>query len=462
MIKKGAIIIGSGQAAKPLSLKLSEAGWKTILIEKSEADLGGTCLNVGCTPTKTLIASAERMHDIQTAEKHGISVSNTHLNFSITQKRKEKVVEDSKDGLKKRIDEAENLELIYGKASFTGKKSISITKQNGEAEEYTAPYIFINAGSRPRIPDISGLDKVTWYDSTGILELTEIPEKLIVIGGGYIGLELGQMYSRFGSKVTVIEKSDQIMPGEDKDIAKPLQDILENENIKIQLKTSVNKVQQDGNEVKVTVSENGKIIELFCTHLLIATGRESNAFDLNIAAAGIELDEKGFIRVNDKLETNVEGIYALGDINGGPAFTHIAYNDFVIVYKNVIQKKDVSKKGRIVPYCMYTDPQLGRVGLSEDEARKKGLDISVIKIPGSRITRGIETGKIQGPWKAIVDNKSGNILGAAIVCTEGGEIASIIQMAMEGGIPAKQLATTIFSHPSYAESINTLFMELPE
>lgn len=460
MIQKDAILIGSGQANNPLALKLSKAGWKTILIEKSEADLGGTCVNVGCTPTKTLIASAERMHEIKTAKKHGISVSDVAIDFGKTQERKKKIVDQSRQGLKKRIQETPNLELMYGIASFIDKKTIRVKKQNGEEEEFTAPYLFIDAGTRPAIPKIPGLEKVHWYDSTGILELIEIPEKLIVIGGGYIGLELGQMYSRFGSEVIILEKSAEIMSEEDEDIASSVCNILQKEGMQFYLNASVIKAEQGGEKVKVTIKENGVIKEISCTHLLLATGRKPNTDMLKARAAGIELDEKGFIKVNDKMETNVEGVYALGDINGGPAFTHIAYNDFVIVYKNIIEKKDVSKKGRIIPYCMYTDPQLGRVGSSENEARKKGLDISVVKIPGSRITRGIETGKVQGPWKAVVDNQTGKILGAAIVCTEGGEIASVIEMAMKGGIPAKELATAIFSHPSYAESINTLFMEL--
>jgi len=460
MIKKDAIIIGSGQAAKPLSQKLSEAGWKTVMIEKSEADLGGVCANVGCTPTKTLIASAKVMHTSRTAEKHGISVSDLKINFAATQKRKDKIVKDSKTGLLERIEDAKNLELVYGTASFSGEKTVTVKKPNGENQKFTAPYIFINAGSRPSIPKIEGLDNVKWYDSTGILALEKIPEKLIVIGAGYIGLELGQMYSRFGSDVTIIESSDQIMSGEDADIAESLQDLLEKEGLKFILNASVESVKAKDENFTITYSKTGKNHELSGTHLLVATGRESNADGLNPEAAGIKLDKKGYIKVDDKLETNIKGVFALGDINGGPQFTHIAYNDFVILHENIVEKGDASTKDRIVPYTMFTDPQLGRVGLSEDEARKKGLDFKVLKIEGKRITRGLETAEPQGIWKAIVDNKSGKILGAAIVCSEGGEIASVIQMAMQGNIPAKDLATTIFSHPTYSESLNTLFMEL--
>lgn len=459
MIKKDAIIIGSGQAAKPLSIKLSEAGWKTVMIEKSETDLGGACLNVGCTPTKTLIASAKVMHALQAAGKHGISVSDLKIDFDSTQKRKDKIITDSKEGLLERTSKAENLDLVYGTASFQSEKTVTVKKEDGSTEEFTAPYIFIDAGSRPAVPEIDGLEQVKWYDSTGILALEKIPEKLIIIGAGYIGLELGQMYSRFGSDVTIIENSPQIMAGEDRDIADSLQILLEEEGLRFLLNSSVEMVKNTGQEVTVTYQNEDKNKTISGTHLLVATGRKSNADGLNVKAAGIQLDEKGFIKVNEKLETNIEGVYALGDINGGPQFTHIAYNDFIILQTNILHQGNASTAERLVPYTMFTDPQLGRVGLSEKEAEEKGLHFKVLKIEGKRITRGLETGEPQGIWKAIVDRESGLIVGAAIVCSEGGEIASVIQMAMQGKITAQNLATGIFSHPTYSESLNTLFTE---
>lgn len=460
MIKKDAILIGSGQANVPFAKKLSDAGWKIVMIEKSEEKLGGVCLNVGCTPTKTLIASAKVMHDIKVAGKHGISVSNLKLNFKKTQKRKQNIVGEGKSGIIKRMNALKNLELVYGMASFIDEKSVVVKMKNGKEEKYSAPYIFIDAGARPAVPKINGLDKIKWYDSTGILELKEIPEELLVIGGGYIGLELGQMYSRFGSKVTVIERSPQIMSGEDKDITEPLQEILKKEGMTFILNTDIEKVEEKGKKVTLTYKIKAKKHTISGTHILVVTGRVSNADNLNTKAAGINLDEKGFIKVNSKLETSVKNIYAMGDINGGPQFTHISYNDYVIMTENILGKGKASTKGRIVPYTMFTDPQLGRVGLSETQAKIGKLDFSVVKIGGERITRGKETAQIQGPWKALIDNKSGKILGASIVCTEGGEIATVLQMAMEGGIPAKHLETAIFSHPTYSESLNVLFSVL--
>lgn len=456
MIKKDAIIIGSGQAGNPLALKLSGAGWKTVLIEKSEDMLGGVCVNVGCTPSKTLIASAKVMHRIKTSGKHGISAPEL-IDFEITQDRKNKIVEDSRKGVKKNLSEAENLELIFGTASFSGEKTISVQKENGETLEFTAPYIFINAGCRPARLKTDGLDDVKWYNSTGILELTEIPKKLIVIGSGYIGLELGQMYSRFGSEVTIVEKACQIMSNEDPDVANDLQKILEEEGLKFHLNAEIEKVEEKDNKITLNFTKEKKQHRIEGTHLLIVTGRKSNADSLHLEKAGIKTDDKEYIKVNSKLETNVDGVYALGDIKGGPQFTHIAYNDYVIVSDNIVDEKEGSTEGRIIPYTVFTDPQVGRVGLSEKEAKDKKLNFSVVKIAGKQITRGLESAETQGLWKALVDKDSGLILGAAIIGTEGGEIASIIQMAMKGKIPAKDLATFIFSHPTYSESLNTLF-----
>lgn len=460
MTKKDAIIIGSGQAGNPLAIKLAEAGWKTVLIEKSEKMLGGVCVNAGCTPSKTLIASAKVMHTIKTSEKHGISLINPQVDFSETQKRKDKIVKDSRKGIKKNLEDADRLELVIGTASFSGEKTVKVQKANGKTEEFTAPNIFINAGCRPAVPEIKGLDEIKWYDSTGILDLNEIPEKLIIIGSGYIGLEMGQMYSRFGSEVHVIEKSGQILSKEDQDVAKDIQKILEAEGLKFHLNLKTERVVQTTNGISVEVSGKGKKQKISGTHLLVVTGRQSNADSLALEKAGIKTDEKNYIKTNSKLETNVKGVYALGDIKGGPQFTHIAYNDYVIVTDRLIDQKNSSTRGRMIPYTIFTDPQIGRIGLSEKEAKEQKLNYTVVKIPGKRITRGIESAQTQGLWKAVVDKDSGKILGAAIIGTEGGEIATVIQMAMKGNILVKDLKDFVFSHPTFSESLNTLFSEL--
>lgn len=455
-----AVIIGSGQAGKPLALQLAKIGWKVILIEKTEEKLGGVCLNEGCTPTKTLIASAKIAHDLKTGEKHGISIGDFNINFNKTQDRKNKVVLDSRNSLENRIDKVENLELLFGEASFLDQKTISLKKEDGTEDQIPAKYIFINAGCRPSIPKIKGLEDIDYDDSKSILELKSIPEKLIVLGGSYIGLELGQMYSRFGSDVSIIERSEQLMPKEDNDVAQSIFDTLKKEGIDVLLSTETKSVRKSNGKIKVEIEQAGKISEIEGTHFLVATGREPVSDELNLSAAGIETDKKGFVKVNEFLETNIKNIYALGDINGGPQFTHIAYDDFRIVFNNLTQDKNISTKDRIIPYCMFTDPQLGRVGISEQEAKEKNLKIEVISIPGKRITRGIEKGSVEGIWKAVIDQHSRKILGAAIVCSEGGEVITILQMAMQGGITAEKIRDGTFAHPTYAESLNTLFMEM--
>lgn len=456
-----AIIIGSGQAGNPLALKLAEAGWKTLLIEKSAEQIGGTCVNVGCTPSKTLIGSAKVAQQIRTADKHGLSTGGElYIDFQQTQKRKNDLVLTSREGWEERFNKAKNIELVFGTASFIDSKTISIKTPEGKKESISAKHIFINSGSRPMIPDIAGLDEVTYYDSTAILALETIPESLVVLGGSYIGLELGQMFSRFGSAVTIIEQSPQLMPKEDQDIAAAMQELLEKEGLKVYVNAKTKRVSAQDNNTTVTIEQGEDTLAITGSHLLIATGRTPNSDGLNVHAAGIATDEKGFIKVNDRLETNMAGIYALGDINGGAAFTHVAYNDYMVVYKNLLKKEQHSTKNRLTPYCMFTDPQLARVGLSEAQAREKDFDIEVVKIPGTRITRGLEIGSKEGLWKAVIDKKSGLILGAAIIGSEGGEVMTVLQMAMLGGIKAVDIRDGMFAHPTFAESLNTLFMEM--
>lgn len=460
MKKVDAIIIGSGQAGNPLAMSLAYAGMKTILIEKYQLHIGGTCLNDGCTPSKTLIASAKVAQIIITSEKHGFSTKQININFAETQKRKDKIVLDSRKGLIKRLEETKNLEMIIGTASFTAPKVIMVTDESGKTQEYTAEYIFINAGCRPMIPEIAGLENVKYYDSTSLLELKEIPKELIVLGGSYIGLELGQMYSRLGSKTTIVERSEKLMSKEDDDVAISIFECLENEGMKFHFKSDVLKVSESDGKISVIIKEGNKEKQIHGTHLFVATGRIPNSDSLSLENAKIKVDENGFIKVNTNLETNVKGVFALGDIKGGPQFTQIAYDDFRIVRDNILHNKKRSYKGRPIPYCMYTDPQLGRIGISEQDAKEQNLDVEIISIPGKRITRGIESGTTEGLWKAIIDKKTNKILGAAIIGSEGGEVATVLQMAMQGNLKATHIRDGIFSHPSYCESLNTLFDQL--
>ncbi len=455
-----AIIIGSGQAGVPLAKKLAKAGKKIAIIEKRY--VGGTCVNDGCTPTKTLVASA-RMAYMTTRKDLGVEIEDYKIDFPAIMQRKENIVLKSRNGGQKGLEETENLNLIFGDASFTGKKTVLVKLNEGGEEELTADLIFIDTGTKTAIPEIDGIKTVPYLTSTTILELKELPESLIIIGGNYIGLEFGQMFSRFGSKITVLEKSKRIMSKEDEDVSETVTEFLTEEGISIISGAEINKAEKSPEaKITVTIKKDGQQQQITASHLLIAAGRSPQTKTLNLEKTGVEVDEKGYIKVNDKLETTAEGIYALGDVKPGPAFTHIAYNDHLVVLKNLMENADVSIKGRPVPYCMFTDPQLGRIGLSEDEARKQGLDIKVAKLTMDHVARAIETNETKGFMKAIVDAKTDLVLGAAVLGYEGGEVMSVLQMAMQGKITAHQLRENIFAHPTLSESINNLFMSIEE
>lgn len=453
-----AIIIGSGQAGTPLAKKLAKEGWKTVLIEKDL--IGGTCTNIGCTPSKTMIASAKRMYDCKNAKNLGINTSEIMVDIDEVLKRKDKIVESFRNGAKKGLEKTKNLEIIFGTAVFTGRKIMKVSKIHGEEEEISAEKIFIDAGARPSVPDIDGLKNTPYLTSTTIMELHEVPEHLLIIGGGYIGLEFGQMYRRFGSKVTILEEGKRFLAKEDEDIARCMQKILEAEEIEILLDAQVQKINKEDKQINILIKYSDKEKTIKCSHILFATGRKPNSDLLKTNTAGIKTDEHGFIEVNNHLETSAEGIYAMGDIKGGPEFTHIAYHDHLVVYNNLIKGKKENYQDRLIPYTMFTDPQLGRVGITENEAKNKGLKTLVATFPMKNVARAIESGDTRGMMKAIVDAGNGMILGVAIIGEQGGELMTILQMAMTGGVTWQQIRSLPISHPLYAESLNNLFMQL--
>ncbi|MGN6180233.1 MAG: mercuric reductase [Mucilaginibacter sp.] len=455
-----AIIIGAGQAGVPLSKKLAQAGKKTAIIEKRW--VGGTCVNDGCTPTKTWVASAKAAYNAMHSVDIGVPVEGFKVNMPRIKERKDDIVLRSRNGGQKAIEETPNLDLIFGEAAFTGEKTISVKLNSGGTEDLRADLIFINAGAKTFIPEIDGLANIGYLTSTTILNLDYVPEHLLIIGANYIGMEFGQMFRRFGSKVTMLERTSRILGKEDEDVAACMLDIVNQENIEIYTNAETKSVKRQGDGILATVVINGKEQTLTCSHVLIAAGRipQSNALDLD--KTGVTVDDKGYIKVNEKLETNVKGIYALGDIKGGPAFTHISYNDYTIVYRNIIEGQNLNTHDRPVPYCMFTDPQLGRVGITEQEARKQGLDIKVAKLPMEHVARAIETGDTRGFMKAVVDSKTKKILGVAVLGPEGGEIMTVLQMAMEGNITYDRIRYCVFAHPLYSESLNNLFMGIED
>jgi pyruvate/2-oxoglutarate dehydrogenase complex dihydrolipoamide dehydrogenase (E3) component len=453
-----AIAIGSGQARTPLSIALAKAGRKTALVESQH--VGGTCINVGCTPTKTMVASARIAYLARRAADYGIRCGPVGVDLGQVHRRKKAIVDDFRAGAQRRLEDAENVELIFGEAHFTGPNVVEVRLTAGGTRKLTADSIFINTGARPARPHIAGLNSVKALDSTSIMELQELPAHLLVLGGGYVGLEFGQMFRRFGSTVTVVQHGKQLLGREDPDVAAEVCKLLQMDGIEILLETEAVGVHASASGVGLNLRGPTGEWTITGSHLLLAIGRMPNSEQLNLAAAGVNVDAHGFIPVDDRLQTNVPGVYALGDVNGGPAFTHISYDDYRIIRNNLLRDGQSSTKDRLVPYTVYIDPQLGRIGLTEEEARAQGRSIRVAKIPTSWVARAVEMAEPRGFIKAVLDAENGLILGAAALAAEGGEIMSMLQIAMMGKLPYTALEDGIFAHPAFAEGLNTLFMSM--
>jgi pyruvate/2-oxoglutarate dehydrogenase complex dihydrolipoamide dehydrogenase (E3) component len=450
-----AIVIGSGQAGTPLSVALAEAGRRTALIERRH--VGGTCVNEGCTPTKTMVASGRVAYLARRGADYGVRTSDIRIDLERVRLRKRDIVEKFRHGSRARIDKTQNLELIVGEASFTSPTSIVVLMADGIRRPLTADTFFINAGERPSVPSIEGLKDVPFLDSTSIMELDTVPEHLLVLGGGYVGLEFGQMFRRFGSRVTIVQAASQLLVREDLDVAREIAAILQEDGIDIHLNARASRVTRTGSRLRLVVGSGAESTELDGSHLLVATGRTPNTDALNLSAAGVATDERGYIEVSDTLQTSREGIFALGDIKGGPAFTHISYDDFRIIRTNVLDNGNATTAGRIVPYTVFIDPQLGRVGLTEASARAESRNVRVASMRMTSVARALEVDETRGFMKVIVDADTEEILGAAILGIEGGEIASMLQVAMMGKLRYTALRDGVFAHPTLAESLNNLF-----
>ena len=456
-----AIVIGAGQAGGPLSTALARAGWKTALIER--VHVGGTCINEGCTPTKTMVASARVAYLARRGVDYGVHTGAVTVDMPKVRQRKRDIVDSFRGGSQRRIASTEGLDFLMGEASFVGPGEIAVHLNNGEPFQVTSNTIFINAGSRPALATLAGIEHVPTLDSTSIMELDGVPENLLVIGGGYIGLEFGQMFRRFGSQVTIIQRGANLLAREDADVAGEVANIMREDGIEVLLETKPLRVEQTPNgAIQLTVQTSIGERTLTGSHLLLAAGRVPNTDWLNLDAAGVQMDKRGFIQVNERLETNVPGIYALGDVKGGPAFTHISYDDFRIIRTNLLEQGNASIYERLVPYTVFIDPQLGRVGLSEADARAQGRNIKVAKMPMNYVARALEVDESRGFMKAVVDADTGQILGCAVLGIEGGEIMSTLQVAMMGKVPYTVLRDAVFAHPTLAESLNNLFSTLDQ
>jgi pyruvate/2-oxoglutarate dehydrogenase complex dihydrolipoamide dehydrogenase (E3) component len=380
--------------------------------------------------------------------------------MSKVRQRKRDIVARFRNGSQGHIERTEGVDLLFGEASFSGPKMVEVCLNNGEVRTLTADKIFINTGGRPVNPPVEGLDQVPTLNSTSIMELDTVPEHLLVLGGGYVGLEFGQMFHRFGSQVTIVQRGPRLLAREDADVAEAVAQILREEGHEVLLGTTPVLAAQVNGQIHLTVKTPDGERTLTGSHLLVAAGRAPNSERLNLAAAGVQTDKHGFIQVNERLETNIPGIYALGDVKGGPAFTHISYDDFRIVRTNLLHNGHATTKERLVPYTVFIDPQLGRVGLTEEEAEAQGRAYCVAKLRMAHVARAIEVDETRGFMKAIVDAQTEQILDAAILGLEGGEIMSVLQMAMMGRVPYTAIRDSVFAHPTLAESLNNLFMAL--
>ena len=441
-----AIVIGTGQGGAPLAAKLGQSGRKTAVIERHL--FGGTCVNVGCTPTKTYVASARAAHVARHAASLGVVIEGTiSVDLAKVKARKDEVIESSRNGVEKWLRDTPNITVFEGHGRFTGPHSVRVEGSDGKTHELSADAIYINTGTRAIVPDLEGIDQINWHTNSTILELTELPEHLVIIGGSYIALEFAQMIRRFGSRVTVLVRGERVLAREDKDVALQIQSVLAREGVKFMFSTQASRVEPDGQGVRIHAGD--KTID--ASHLLFATGRVPNTDDLGLEHAGIVPNRHGMIETDNQLRTNVPGIWALGDVKGAPAFTHISYNDFQIVYGNLVEGKDLSTDHRLVPYCVFTDPQLGGVGITEKKAREKGYKLKIGKYPMTSVSRAIERDETAGLMKLVIDAANDMILGASILACEGGELVQVLHTLMLAKQPYTLLKGAIYIHPTLVE-----------
>ena len=446
------LILGSGQAGNPLSSDFVKAGRRVALVERAE--VAGTCINYGCTPTKTMVASAQRAWQARHAREFGIDIGAVRVDMKQVRARKRKIVEQFRTSSEKRFASGQP-ELVRGEARFVAPKEIVVALKVGGERRMTADTIVIDTGDSPTVPKIGGLAGVPYLDNVSLMELDAVPGHLLILGGGYEAVEFGQMFRRFGSEVTLIERAKHLLGHEDVEISEAVETILREDGVTIE--TRANAARVDGEPGAITVHlEHGKSIS--GSHLFIAVGRSPNTKELHLDAAGVEKDEHGYVKVDEELRTNVPGIYAVGDVKGGPAFTHVSYDDYRILRDNLITGKGGRKTtDRMTVYVVYMDPQLGRVGMTEAEARQRGHRIKVARMPVTSIARATETAESRGLLKAVVDAETEQILGAAILAPEGGELMSMFELAMMGNMRYSALEDAVFAHPAYAESLNTLW-----
>ncbi len=448
------IVIGTGQAGPALAVRLAKSGRKTAVLERKF--FGGTCVNVGCIPTKTLIASARVAHLARRAADFGVVLDGGfHVDMKAVKARKDAVVKQSNNGVADWLKATPNLTVIEGHGRFESANTVRVNDKTLEATE-----IFINVGGRATVPDISGLNEVDYFTNSNIMDVDFLPEHLVIIGGSYIGLEFAQAYRRFGSRVTVIEMGPRLISREDENVSAAVQKILEAEGIVIRLNANCLAVSRKNNGIAVNVTCGGESEEVLGTHLLLAVGRKPNTHDLGLDNAGVAMDARGFITVDDQLRTNVPNIWALGDANGRGAFTHTAYNDFEIVAANLLDNDPRKVSDRILTYALFIDPPLARVGMTEHEVRASGRKALIGRMKMARVGRARERSETQGMMSVIIDAETKKILGAALLGIEADEAIHAIIDTMYANKPYTVIQRAVHIHPTVSELIPTLLGDL--
>ncbi len=456
------IIIGGGKGGKTLATELGHNGIKTALIERSAEMIGGSCINVACIPTKTLIASARVAQTARRAAEFGIQLGEVRVDWLSVRRRTEGVVAGMRAMNYKNFTSAPNLDFILGTARFIEPHVIEVEDPNGVRRRLTAGKIFINTGTRPAKADLAGLADIgaLALDSESIQRLDALPPHLLVLGGSYVALEFAQMFRFFGSEVTVLERGSQLLKREDMDVAEALTGILRDDGIDIRLNCVAERLEKNGDTLEVFVKEGARTNRITGSHLILAVGRRPNTEELNLAAAGVETNTRGFVRVNERLETSADGVWALGDVNGGPQFTHASLDDYRIVKANIFENGQRTTKDRLIPFTLFTQPELARVGLTEKEATQQGLQFRIAKAPAAAIPRAKTMSETRGFIKVVIDARTNRLLGCTILSLEAGEMISTAEMTMTGNLPFTALRDAVLTHPTMTEGFNTVFAGL--
>jgi pyruvate/2-oxoglutarate dehydrogenase complex dihydrolipoamide dehydrogenase (E3) component len=449
-----ALIIGTGQAGPPLAVRLAGAGMNAAIIERKL--FGGTCVNNGCIPTKTLVASARAAHITRRAAEYGVTITgSTTVDMKKVKERKDVIVRQSNEGVENWLKRTENLTVYEGHARFEDSHRVRVNNELLEADKF-----FINVGARANVPPLPGLEQVRYLTNSSMMEVDYLPEHLIVVGGSYVGLEFGQMYRRFGSEVTIVEMAPRLIHREDEDISEAVREIIENEGINIRLNAECIAAEKHGDKVAINLDCSSGDKTVLGSHLLLAVGRVPNTDDLGLENAGVAMDQRGYIQVDDQLRTNVSAIYALGDCNGRGAFTHTSYNDYEIVAANLLDHDPRRVSDRITAYALYTDPPLGRAGMTEAEVKKSTRTALVAKRAMTRVSRAVEKGETQGFMKILVDAETKAILGASLLGVECDEVIHSILDIMYAKAPYTVIQRAMHIHPTVTELIPTMLGEL--